>query len=226
MLLCNNTLVVAGPQLTYLICVYFSFNFNTYDSFLHHCCLSSRHRRHTSRWSVYTFCCCTETVHPHTHPWLQETKTKTKGEIRVQMDEQQLDITVISCRLVQLSFANECLIDIQPSFRSIGWRARGVMVRAFFQIAVYFFSRIFNNSKTEGLRRGPGSARLNSSKRKDKDSVSQSVWATTATTSDAVWMLTAGKTHDRHAEAFSYPETSPITFLKWNKPRTCALICF
>lgn len=175
MLLCNNTLVVAGPQLTYLICVYFSFNFNTYDSFLHHCCLSSRHRRHTSRWSVYTFCCCTETVHPHTHPWLQETKTKTKGEIRVQMDEQQLDITVISCRLVQLSFANECLIDIQPSFRSIGWRARGVMVRAFFQIAVYFFSRIFNNSKTEGLRRGPGSARLNSSKRKDKDSVSQSV---------------------------------------------------
>lgn len=58
------------------------------------------------------------------------------------MDEQQLDVVVISSRLVQLSFANECLIDIQPSFRSIGWGAKGVMVCAFFQLVIYFFQDI------------------------------------------------------------------------------------
>jgi len=60
-------------QLTELIspeCVY------TYDSFLHRCCRSSRHRRRTSRWSECTFCCCTETVHPHTHPLLEEEKER------------------------------------------------------------------------------------------------------------------------------------------------------
>lgn len=224
MLLCNNALVVAGPQLTYLICVYFSFNFNTYDSFLHHCCLSSRHHRHTSRWSVYTFCCCTETVHPHTHPWLQETKTKTKtkGEIRVQMDEQQLDITVISCRLVQLSFANECLIDIQSSFRSIGWRARGVMVHAFFQIAVSFFPGYLTVQRQKGSEEAQGlhDSILPNVKTKIQ-SVSQSVLLQLLPLMQYGWQM-----HDRHAEAFSYPETSPITFLKWNKQHTCALICF
>lgn len=224
MLLCNNALVVAGPQLTYLICVYFSFNFNTYDSFLHHCCLSSRHHRHTSRWSVYTFCCCTETVHPHTHPWLQETKTKTKtkGEIRVQMDEQQLDITVISCRLVQLSFANECLIDIQSSFRSIEWRARGVMVHAFFQIAVSFFPGYLTVQRQKGSEEAQGlhDSILPNVKTKIQ-SVSQSVLLQLLPLMQYGWQM-----HDRHAEAFSYPETSPITFLKWNKQHTCALICF
>lgn len=224
MLLCNNALVVAGPQSTYLICVYFSFNFNTYDSFLHHCCLSSRHHRHTSRWSVYTFCCCTETVHPHTHPWLQETKTKTKtnGEIRVQMDEQQLDITVISCRLVQLSFANECLIDIQSSFRSIGWRARGVMVHAFFQIAVSFFPGYLTVQRQKGSEEAQGlhDSILPNVKTKIQ-SVSLSVLLQLLPLMQYGWQM-----HDRHAEAFSYPETSPITFLKWNKQHTCALICF
>lgn len=224
MLLCNNALVVAGPQLTYLICVYFSFNFNTYDSFLHHCCLSSRHHRHTSRWSVYTFCCCTETVHPHTHPWLQETKTKTKtkGEIRVQMDEQQLDITVISCRLVQLSFASECLIDIQSSFRSIGWRARGVMVHAFFQIAVSFFPGYLTVQRQKGSEEAQGlhDSILPNVKTKIQ-SVSQSVLLQLLPLMQYGWQM-----HNRHAEAFSYPETSPITFLKWNKQHTCALICF
>lgn len=44
---------------------------DTYDSSPRRCCPSSRRHRRTSRWSVYTFCCCTETVHPHTRPWLE-----------------------------------------------------------------------------------------------------------------------------------------------------------
>lgn len=71
----------SSSQLTDLVCLSVSTDCNTYDSSLHHCCLSSRHRRRTSRWSVYTFCCCTETVRPRTHPLL-ENKTRGGGEQR------------------------------------------------------------------------------------------------------------------------------------------------
>lgn len=87
----------------------------TYDSSLRRCCPSSRRRRRTSRGWGCTSCCCTETVHPHTHPLLERSGDKGKGDQRPRGSATMWQIHwKVVPSVVQLSFANEWMNEWMP----------------------------------------------------------------------------------------------------------------